>query len=291
MKFQRSVKVLALALVLMLVIAGCSQKDNSKEITLAYVAWDSEIASTNVIKHVLKDKLGYKVTMLQVDAGPMWSGVSDGSADAMVAAWLPMTHESYYETNEGKFVDLGPNLYGTKIGLVVPTYWEDINSIEDLKDGAVAAEVNATITGIEPGAGIMTAAENAIEEYELEDWTLLVSSSAGMAAELQAAYEAEQPIIVTGWTPHWKFGKMDLKYLDDPKGAFGGEENIHTIVRKDLDNDMPDAYKLLEQFEWTADDMAEVMVDILDGMEPEEAAAKWVEANPDLVDTWLNGVE
>ncbi|NAP01161.1 glycine/betaine ABC transporter, partial [Halomonas sp. MG34] len=31
------------------------------------------------------------------------------------------------------FVDLGANLDGAKIGLVVPEYMEDINSIEDLK--------------------------------------------------------------------------------------------------------------------------------------------------------------
>jgi len=75
-----------------------SAKDPKKEIKLAYVAWDSEIASTNVVREVLEQKLGYKVDMLQVDAGPMWSGIANGSADAMVAAWLPTTHETYVMT-------------------------------------------------------------------------------------------------------------------------------------------------------------------------------------------------
>ena len=72
---------------------ACS-KEEKKTIKLAYVAWDSEIASTNVVKHVLETDLGYEVEMLQVDAGPMWAGVSDGSADAMVAAWLPANARS-----------------------------------------------------------------------------------------------------------------------------------------------------------------------------------------------------
>ena len=48
------------------------------------------------------------------------------------AAWLPGTHVEYYNTYKNDFVDLGPNLQGTKNGLVVPEY-VDIDSIEDLK--------------------------------------------------------------------------------------------------------------------------------------------------------------
>ena len=62
----------------------------------------------------------------------MFAGVANGSADAMVAAWLPGTHLEYYNTYKNDLVDLGPNLKGTKNGLVVPEY-VDIDSIEDLK--------------------------------------------------------------------------------------------------------------------------------------------------------------
>lgn len=72
------------------------------------------------------------------------------------------------------------------------------------------------IVGIEPGAGIMSATEKAVEEYGL-DYQLQDSSSAAMAASLQKAINNKEWIVVTGWTPHWKFAKWDLKYLDDPK--------------------------------------------------------------------------
>lgn len=265
---------------------GTSKEDPKKEIKLAYVAWDSEIASTNVVREVLEQKLGYKVDMLQVDAGPMWSGIANGSADAMVAAWLPTTHESYVKDNEGKFEDLGPNLIGTKLGLVVPTYM-DVNSIEELND-AVGESVKHTIVGIEPGAGLMMATEQVLEEYGLADnWNLLSSSSSAMTQELEKAYSNEEPIIVTGWTPHWKFAKMDLKYLEDPKGVYGQDEQIHTIVRNGLKDAQPEAYAFLDAFEWSPDDMAEVMIQIVEGTSPEDAAKAWVEANPDKVDAWL----
>src|SRR5690606_38467435 len=109
---------------------------------------------------------------------PMYVGISDGSVDAMVAAWLPGTHgELYYEPNKDKFEDLGANLEGTKLGLVVPQYM-DIASIEDLANKEVSSKVNSTIIGIEPGAGLMMATENVITAYGLSTWKLLESSSA-----------------------------------------------------------------------------------------------------------------
>lgn len=290
---KKWLKLITAALAVMVIAAGCSNSSDGgnssanekKEITLAYVAWDSEIASTNVVKEVFEERLGYKVNMLQVDAGPMFAGLADGSADAILAAWLPGTHASYMAEYGDRFEDLGPNLDGAKIGMVVPTYM-DINSIEDLN--SVGDALDYTITGIEPGAGIMEATNKALDEYELRDqWTLLESSSAAMTQELSNAYDKQEPIVVTGWTPHWKFAKMDLKYLEDPKGVYGAEEQIHTMVRDGLSEDQPEAYAFLDKFYWSPDDMAEVMIQIQDGKSPEEAAKAWVEANADKVDAWL----
>ena len=62
----------------------------------------------------------------------MWTGVANGSIDAHIAGWLPITHEDYANQYEGQFEDLGTNLEGTVLGLTVPAYM-DIDSIEDLK--------------------------------------------------------------------------------------------------------------------------------------------------------------
>lgn len=302
MKKNKLMLLVAIAAVLTL-LAGCGSNSGSKtnennqggsqggsankNIKLAYVAWDSEIASTNVVREVLESRMGYKVDMLQVDAGPMWTGIADGSADAMVAAWLPTTHESYVNELSGKFEDLGPNLNGTKLGLVVPAYM-DINSIEDL-DAEVGKSVDQTIIGIEPGAGLMMKTEEVLDQYGLRDngWTLMETSSAAMAKALQDAYSKQEPIIVTGWTPHWKFASMELKYLEDPKGVYGQDEQIHTVVRTGLKDDHPEAYAFLDAFNWEPEDMAEVMMAIVDGATPEDAAKAWVEANGDKVDAWL----
>lgn len=99
---------------------------------------------------------------------------------------------------------------------------------------AVGEEVNYQIIGIDPGAGIMKSAAKAIEDYKLTDWTLIEGSGAAMTATLDKAIKNEEPIIITGWTPHWMFNKYDLKYLEDPEKSFGDAEEIHTIARKGL---------------------------------------------------------
>lgn len=164
----------------------------------------------------------------------------------------------------------------------------NVNSTSSVDYGE---EVNYEIVAIEPGAGVVKAAENAVEEYDLDGWEVMTSSSGAMATALGEAIDKEEPIIVTGWSPHWKFEAYDLKYLEDPKGVFGEAETIETMVREGLEEDLPNAYKLLEQFEWTTDDMEAVMLDISEGTQPTEAAEKWVAENEDKVSSWTEGVD
>jgi glycine betaine/proline transport system substrate-binding protein len=153
-------------------------------------------------------------------------------------------------------------------------------------DKSVGDQVQHQIIGIDPGAGIMKQAAQVLTDYELKDWKLVEGSGAAMAAALDKAYKDKKPIIVTGWTPHWMFAKYELKYLEDPKGTFGKDEEIRTIVRKGLKDAHPSAYAVLDRFEWTAEDMAVVMSAIVDGKKPEEAAADWVKNNAAKVDAW-----
>lgn len=253
------------------------------KVELAYVEWSSEVASTNVIKVVLEN-LGYEVKITSVSAAAMWQAVGSDDVDAMVAAWLPTTHGHYLEKVKDSVVDLGPSLKGTKIGLVVPAY-VSISSIAEMNEQA--AQFDNKIIGIDPGAGIMSKTEKAVEEYGLSEMKLVEGSGATMTATLSNAIDNKEWVVVTGWTPHWKFARWDLKYLEDPKNIYGGEEEIHTIVRKGLQEDMPEVYQVLDQFHWTAEQMSELMAwNREDDTDPYENAQKWVAANAALVKQW-----
>ncbi|MFN2342467.1 MAG: glycine betaine ABC transporter substrate-binding protein, partial [Desulfonatronovibrio sp.] len=84
------------------------------------------------------------------------------------------------------------------------------------------------------------------------------------------------------------FGRWDLKYLEDPKGVYGEEEFIATIVRADLKDDMPEVYEFLDNFYWTQEQMAEVMVmNQESGADYYESAKKFMNDNPELVNEWI----
>ncbi|WP_102345181.1 glycine betaine ABC transporter substrate-binding protein [Bacillus sp. Marseille-P3661] len=156
---------------------------------------------------------------------------------------------------------------------------------------SVGEQLDYEIVGIDPGAGIMKiTTEQVLPEYGLDDWEVVEGSGAAMTAALKKAYDKEEPIIITGWSPHWKFASFDLKYLEDPKGIYGGAEDVNTIVRQGLKEDHPDAYKLLDQFNWEPEHIETVMNLIQEGSEPAEAAAQWVSENEELVSTWTEGV-
>lgn len=256
-----------------------------KTAQIAYVEWSCATASANVAKAVLEEKMGYKVELIPVSAAAMWQALATGDVDAITTAWLPTTHHHYYEKLKDKVENLGHNLVGTRIGLVVPTY-VTIDSIDEMN--AHAEKFNGQITGIDPGAGIMSKTEQVIKDYKLTDLELMESSGAMMTAVLQDKINRKEWVAVTGWTPHWKFGKWDLKYLKDPKGIYGGDEYIDTVVRKGLKKDKPDLYAFLANFKWSADDIQTVMAwNQEKDMTPEKSAKKWIAENEDKVAAWL----
>jgi len=224
--------------------------------------------------------------MTSLSAAAMWQAIATGDADAIVAAWLPTTHADYLERVGDQVEDLGPNLDGTKLGLVVPAY-TDVDSIAGLNDNADT--FNGEIIGIDPGAGLMGLTEEVVDTYEL-DLNLRSGSDATMVAALANAINNEEDIVVTSWTPHWMFARWDLKYLEDPENVYGGAEQIHTVVRQGLADDMPEAYAILNAFEWTPEQMGEVMLmNQEEGSDPYENAKQWVEDNQEQVDGWING--
>lgn len=161
----------------------------------------------------------------------------------------------------------------------------------DNADASIGEQLDYTITGIEPGAGITATTERALEEYDnLNGWELETSSTAGMMGQLDSAVNNEEPIVLTGWTPHFKFEQYDLKFLEDPEGVFGEPEFVHTMARIGFEEDMPEAYAIMENFSWEVEDMQGIMLAAQE-MEFDEAAANWIEENQDTVDSWTEGID
>lgn len=269
---------------LSLMIVSCGKKDEVKEARLVYVNWAGTIAMTNLVSAVLQNKMGYKVKMTSADVGPVYASLASGDQDAFMGSWLPVTHESYLEEYGDKVIDLGYNFEGAKIGLVVPAY-VDATTISDLNN--VKNEIKGEIIGIDSGAGIMKATEKAIPAYEL-DLKLIPSSGPAMTAALKTAIDANESIVVTGWKPHWKFARFDLKFLEDPQGIYGDVENIHTIAKKALPEEKPELAQFLKNFKLDNDQLSSLMDKIEKSSgDPYDAAVEWMNENSSVVESWI----
>ena len=271
-----------------------------KIVKIAYEEWSSEIASTNLVKAVIREKLGYKCIIKRMSVTDMYEAISNGSQDAMLAAWLP-GQTKYYEKYKGRFVDLGPNLEGGRLGLVVPQVsstwllaqdgqqtepYMKIDSIAEIKDHY--EEFNGKIIGIESDSGMMTIMrDKLIPAYGLEDFELIPGTEVSMTAELANAIKKRKWIVVLGWTPHWKFGRWKLKFLEDPKNIWGSGESIHTLVRKGLKEDLPEVYKFLDNFYWKPEEMEQLLLWNEMGGDPYDNAKRWIRSNPERVESWL----
>lgn len=259
---------------------------DGKEIELVHTPWDDAIASTNVVGTVLEDA-GYDVTLTSLDNAVMWQAVAEGEADALVSGWLPTTHGAQYEEYQDQLVHAGVNTENGQNGIAVPAYMEDVNSIEDLTDQA-----DQTITGIEPGAGIMELTEQTMDAYpNLSDWELQSSSTGAMTTALGNAIENQEEIVVTGWTPHWMFNEYDLKFLEDPQLTMGEVETINSFTRPGFAEEDPIANSIIENFEWPVEELQTVMGQLNETGDPEEAARKWVDNNQELVSEWTAEAE
>ncbi len=300
--FTLIVCFLLVGLTVSLTYIAQSQDEGRQVVRIAYVEWSSEIASTNVVRAVLQEEMGYECEIIPMAADEMWEAVATGEVDAMVAAWLPGTHGHFYEQYADQIVDLGPNLEGTQTGLVGPQVtpgrqtgrtglqnvpYITIDSITELQEHA--DKFRGRIIGIDPEAGIMRQTKEAMEVYGLDNFELISGSEISMAAELANAIRRLEWIVVTGWIPHWKFARWNLKFLEDPENVFGGREEIHTIVREGLREDMPDVYAFLDNFHWTPGDMEQLMlwIEEQDGVYPLDSARRWMRHHRDKVEAWL----
>ncbi|WP_246050130.1 glycine betaine ABC transporter substrate-binding protein [Aquibacillus sediminis] len=158
---------------------------------------------------------------------------------------------------------------------------------------SVGEEMDYTITGLEPGAGQTELNNQAIAEYEsLSGWQQETSSTGAMLSALDKAISNQEPITVTAWSPHYKFAKWDLKYLEDPEDIFGEEQHAATVVRKGLEEELPNAYTILDRFHWEVSDIeSALLIAHEEELEMSELAQQWVDENQDTITTWTEGVD
>ncbi|MBK1733814.1 glycine/betaine ABC transporter substrate-binding protein [Halorhodospira abdelmalekii] len=267
--------------------AGMAGAASADQVRIGWTAWADAEFVTQIADHVIQERFGVDVELVQTDIAPQYTGLASGDLDLMLMSWQPITHEDYIERYGDDIVDLGVLYDNAKLGWVVPAYLyeQGLTSIEDLRDPEWVDRLNGQIQGIDPGAGLTRLSHDVIEEYGL-DYQLVEASDAAMTAALHRAARRNNPIVVTGWSPHWKFGAYMLEYLDDPKGVLGEAESIHAMARQGFEDDFPE----IAAFAGCIEIDLEMLNDYMRlGREQstEAAVAQFLESESGLVDDWV----
>ncbi|KVN62145.1 glycine/betaine ABC transporter substrate-binding protein [Burkholderia ubonensis] len=268
---------------------GSAPAAAAEPIKVAVTNWADVLAVANVAKYVLETKLKQPVQFVQADIGIQYQGVARGDLDIMVGGWLPVTHATYYAKYKNDMDDVGVIYTGGKNGWAVPKYIpeSELASISDLGKPEVKSRLNGTVQGIEPGGGLMQASEKTIKAYNLDGYNLQASSEAGMLAGVSRAYQSKQWIVATVWSPHWLFQKWQMRYLKDPKGALGGEEQVHAFASKQFASKFPRADVFFKHFKLTLADVEAIEFEGNSTNDYATAAKKFVDAHPDKLNAWL----
>ncbi len=292
--FKNRFKWVAICVAVLMAVALVSAPAMAEKKTLKFgvVAWSEALALGSLIEYLMENEIGQDVEIINPDAGVAYTAIKNKELDLYLEAWLPLTHEAYWEKVASSVCDFGPIYEDASLGWAVPNYIPEdvVNSVEDLGKEGVKEKFDGRIVGIDPGSGLMQHSALMMKEYpELEGWKLVEGSDAAMVAELKRSIQRKEWIVVTLWRPHHAFGMFDIRYIDEPKGILGEEERSHMVGRDDFMAIFPNKVsRFLTRFTMSiavCDDLTYMYQ-----LDEDTAAAKFVEKYPKLVEYWLNGI-
>src|SRR5699024_453623 len=148
-------------LILIMTLSACSANDDgegteaaedpeNKVIEMGQISWAENIAVTNMWKVILEEH-GYKVKFNLLDMCTMMAALASQELDGSLEGALPIQDANYLEQYPEQANLSEETWYDEAIvGLVVPAYMDEINSIEDLNEHQELFAGQRT--GFDPGA-------------------------------------------------------------------------------------------------------------------------------------------
>lgn len=254
----------------------------------------SDIAVTNGIASFLLEGLGYQAQSQTLAVPIIYAGLQKGQIDVFLGNWMPAQQSNYDKfVASGEVDQLAQNLDGTEYTLAVPTYAYEagVKTFADLD--AHADKFGRKLYGIASGSPANESIRQMIaaDEFGLGDWQLVESSEQAMLVQVGRAVKREQFVVFLGWTPHPMNVQYDMRYLRGGEKYFGASGQVNTLARKGYAQQCPNAGKLLGNLKFTQEMENSIMDRVLSKQASNAEAIKdWLQANPQVLDAWLDGV-
>jgi glycine betaine/proline transport system substrate-binding protein len=272
-----------------LLTSGCGGGASGRTIDIADIGWTENTAIAQLTKVLLEEQLGYEeVTVHISELDSVYEDVAEGDLDAFQDVWLP-NQRDLLSSVEVDVEQLSFSYEGqTKQGIAVPTYM-DTTSLDQLNQSEADL-----ILGIEPGSVVMGVIyDEVMPAYGLPQ-KLVEGPTQGMLDEVGKRYQRGEEFALVAWSPHWMNQRYNLRYLEDPKDAFGDLNDparITTIVNKGLPQDDPVAYAFMDALILDEEQIGDLESAINEAGDPQEGARLWAEDNPEVWQPWVEAAQ
>jgi len=307
-------KVAALALMAFAPLPAMAEVESDEPIIIVQNNWTSQLVLSNVLGQMLESK-GYTVEYTPSDSQLQFSAIANGDMHVQVEAWEGSMKAAFEKALEDGMVDAGSHEAVTREEWWIPDYvlekcpeagnWEGLNACADIFKTAETAP-KGRFLGPPADWGKNYAAR--IDALNMDFVAINVGQAATLWAELQSAYDREEPIVLFNWTPNFIESKFDGQFVDFPEpeeacfedeawgpnpdatGDCGAPRSawLKKAAWSGMADEWPGAWQVVQNMNFNNEQIAHaaLLVDV-EGMSPEDAASEWISENQDLVDGWL----
>ncbi|MGG2395437.1 choline ABC transporter substrate-binding protein [Pseudomonas sp. SH1-B] len=267
-----------------------------EQVRLSDVGW-TDITMTTAVARLVLGEIGYRTQVQRLSLPETYRGLSEGQLDVFLGNWMPAQAELVQgHIDSGKIEKLHTNLPTVRYTLAVlaPAYeagLKDFADIHRFKD-----ELGGQIFGIEPGNEGNEMVKGMIRDntFGLAGFTLVESSEIGMLNHVERAQRLDKWAVFLGWEPHPMNDRLKMNYLaggDDYFGPNYGAAQVNTVARGNFSQQCPNLAKLFRNMTFTISAENHLMSAVLEGNTNRRRVAKqWIEENPEVIASWLNGV-
>jgi len=287
--------------------SGSASGDCDDTVNMAINPWVGYEASAHVVGKVIEDELGCKVEYKDLKEEVAWQGFAKGTVDVIIEDWGHPELEKKYIEGDKSAVDAGPNGNIGQIGWYVPpwlaeeypdiTDWKNLNKHADMFKTSESGDKGQLLDG---DPSFVTNDEALVKNLKLDYKVVYAGSEAALITSFRQAEKDKKPLLGYFYAPQWFLSEVPLVKVDLPKYTEGcdadpakvacdyPETELKKIAATEFSESGSPAWDVVKNFTWTNDDQNIVAKYIAeDKMPADEAAAKWIEDNPDKVEAWL----
>jgi len=276
--------------------ATAAEPQSCTQVRMADPGW-TDIDATNAVTGLLLKALGYQQSVSNLSVPITYQGLKKGQIDVFLGNWMPAQGPLVKPFVDEHSIDvLHANLTNAKFTLAVPDYVAaaGVHTFADLMKHA--DEFGGKIYGIEPGAPANQNIKKMISDkaFGLGTWSLVESSETGMLTQAERAVRDHKWIVFLAWEPHLMNTKFHLTYLSGGDAYFGpnyGGATVNTVSRAGFADQCTNLARLFEQMTFNVDLENQIITNVLQNkVDVNTAALHALQANPELLTSWLKGV-